>query len=227
MNEKSNWLVSLIESHKIFKWIALLIAICILCICLYLTFSIIILKQHHILFGQDINTPKTKDVISFFPKTNTPQQSSILKDKQVTVKQSNKKGKNEAIITNGNKNTIIGGENNTLDKSSHIINGENKGINGDVRISNEREFTQQDAILFTNYVNTLYKEKPFAKKCFSISTTGQSNAGRFSAQLADFLIKQGFKITGTGTAFTQGVMSGISVDIDNRDSCLNITIGVL
>jgi hypothetical protein len=233
MDDKSNWLVSLIESHKIFKWIALLIALCVLCICVYLTISIIILKQHHILFGQDINTPtidvdtSKKDAVSFFPKINSPQQYLAPKAKQVTVKQSSKKGKNEAIITNGNNNTVIGGENNTLDKSSHIINGENKGINGDVNISNEKQLNQENLNQFVDFVNKLYKEKPYAKKCFTLSTTSQTNGGKFALQLTDFLLSQGFTMQGGGLVYGPQVAKGVSVDIDSRDSCLKIIVGVL
>jgi|GEM_PF-2084503 len=216
------------EGGTFVKILCSLILLCILLITAKFTYDILIGKPVSAL-GFEINQqPTINDNTKNLGASSTtfkPIRSAIpSKTVKGTIART-VKGNLETNQNSGNNQGNIGGSGNKVQNTIHTINGENNGINGDVNISNEIELIPKDFEAITKYLNTLYKDKPYLKRCFSIASTPGSNSGKIPNQIFQFMKNNNFQFKGTSMLMSEGMVEGLKFDVNNNDSCLLVCLG--
>jgi hypothetical protein len=108
-------------------------------------------------------------------------------------------------------------------QAKNINTGTNFGHVGDTYFSNEKELSDQDKIDLILEIDSLKKEYNLNPNCFSMITLSNSNGGKVSSQIKDFLINKGYKFEGSGIINDSG--KGVSVRI--LGNYIKIIVGTL
>ncbi len=153
-------------------------------------------------------SPSAEHVYNNSQQTKTPK-------KKITKEENNT---NEGV-NYGN----IGGNNN----QSHVVQGNNYGINGNLHINEVRDLNEQDKQDLLVKIEKYYQDRNYqGEKCFGISVLLGSNGSKTAKQIEEFLISQGFRLSARGTMVDEH-FDGVRIDHENQEGCVMITVGNL
>lgn len=173
--------------------------------------------EHVKIFGIEFNspTPKTDTIFKNKPIVSVlePQKDTPVKKVIPTVYYPVEK----KVITNKDTTPKI--------QAKNVNTGTNSGIIGDVSINNEKQLKEGDKINLINLIDRIKADSSTSTMCVSLFSTTQSNGGKVSTQIADFLTSKGYKINETGIAFPSGSLNGVNVSYEK--GCICIVVGVL